>query len=213
MENKNIIENLKWRYATKKFDNSKKLTEDQVEQLKEIISLTPTSYGMEPYKALIITDKKIREELKKYSWNQAQVTDCSHYVVFLHKKQITKEDVGNYMQRIADTRGIDKSNLSNYAGMISGDLIEGPRSKAIEQWSKNQSYIALGNTMTSLASLGIDACPMEGFDPKEYDRILGLEDSEFKSSVCLAVGFRAADDDISKLKKVRKSQDELIQII
>lgn len=211
MEKTKIIENLTWRYATKKFDNTKKLSKEQTSILKQIISLTPSSYGLEPYKALLITDSKIREELKKVSWNQSQVTDCSHYVVFLYKTIITEKDVENYIERVAKTRNMDKSNLTGYKDMMIGDLVKGPRSKYIKEWAKNQSYIALGNTMTALSTLSIDACPLEGFDPESYNKILKLEKEGFYPSVALAVGFRAKDDSYANLKKVRTPEKELIK--
>jgi nitroreductase len=213
MENKNILEGLKWRYATKVFDSSKKLSEDQVEQLKEIISLTPSSYGLEPYKVIIITNEELRLQLKKVSWNQAQVTDSSHYVVFLHKKTISEDDIKEFVNRTANIRSVDISTLEVYQNLMIGDLVNGPRSKIISQWSKNQVYNALGNTMTGLSALEIDSCPLEGFDPFEYNKILELEETEFTTSVCLAVGFRDESDKYATLKKVRKSHDELIKEI
>ncbi len=211
MEKNNILKSLEYRYATKKFDNSKKLSKDEVSFLKKVISLTPTSYGVEPYKVFLITNNKLREELKKVSWNQSQVTDCSHYVVFAHKITITEKDIVNYIERIAKTRNIAKETLSGYKDMMIGDLVKGPRSKVIKEWAKNQAYIALGNTMTALAAANIDACPLEGFDPESYNKLLDLEKEGFYPAVALAVGFRAKDDSYAEYKKVRTSEKELIK--
>jgi len=212
MEN-NIINSLEKRYATKKFDVSKKLSSKQLNDLKKIISLTPTSYGIEPYRVLLVTEDKIRSELKKVSWNQNQVTDCSIFIVFAFKTTINESDIEEFIERMSNTRNISKDEFKVYKDMMIGDLVKGPRSKFIKEWAKNQAYIALGNTMTSLASMNIDSCPMEGFDPESYNKILNLEKEGLYPAVALAVGFRDETDTYATYKKVRLDENKMFKEI
>ena len=206
-----LISSLNWRYATKQFDK-KKLSKEQEKTLFGAISLTPTSYGIEPYEVFVVENPKVREQLRKVSWNQAQVTDASHLLVFAGKTTITEKDIDEFFARTAKTRGIDVATLDGYKKMILGDLVQGPRSKIIGEWAKRQAYIALGNAMTSAALLGLDSCPMEGLDPVEYDKILDLPKKGYNTVVVLAVGFRSSEDKYAQLKKVRKSDKLFVRV-
>jgi nitroreductase len=202
---------LTWRYATKKFDPTKSVDAETWAALEDALVLTPSSYGLQPWKFLVITDPQIRETLKPLSWNQAQVTDCSHYVVFAIKKNLTAEDVDNFVARTAEVRNMTTESLSSYRNLMVGDVIHGPRSFNVNEWATRQTYIALGNFMTSAALLGVDACPMEGIEPAGYDKVLGLPERGLATVVACAAGYRAQDDHYAELTKVRFSNAEVIE--
>jgi nitroreductase len=201
----------RWRYATKTFDPGRRIPPDQWQALEECLVLSPSSYGLQPWKFLVIDDSSLRQELRPHSWNQSQITDCSHLVVLLAQRTVTAADADRFVASVAAARGQELSALDPYRQMIQVDLIEGPRAAEIASWASNQLYIALGNLMTSAALLGIDTCPIEGFSPAEYDRILHLEASEFRTRVVCACGYRSADDKYASLAKVRYPASELIE--
>ena len=206
-----VIDALQWRYATKVFDAERQIDAATWNCLEEALVLTASSYGLQPWKFLVITDAAIRAELRPHSWNQSQITDCSHLVVMLKKRTITAADADRLIEATASTRGIEASVLDGYRQMIQVDLIDGPRSQAIGQWASNQVYIALGNLLTSAALLGVDTCAIEGFSPADYDRILGLESSNYQSCVVCACGYRSSEDKYASLAKVRYSAADLIE--
>lgn len=201
----------RWRYATKRFDPARRIPAEQWQALEDALVLTPSSYGLQPWKFLVIQDQALRQQLRPHSWNQSQITDCSHLVVLLAKRTITPADADRFVSSIAAARGQELSALDAYRQMIQVDLIEGPRAAEIERWTSNQLYIALGNLMTSAALLGIDTCAIEGFSPADYDRILDLEGSDYRSRVVCACGYRSDDDKYAGLAKVRYSASELIE--
>ena len=211
LEANQLLEALQWRYATKAFDASRQIDQATWQSLEQALVLTASSYGLQPWKFLVITDAAIRAELRPHSWNQSQITDCSHLVVLLKKRTITAADADRLIQATAGTRGIEASLLDGYRKMIQVDLIDGPRSQMIGQWAGNQVYIALGNLLTSAALLGVDTCAIEGFSPTDYDRILGLETSEYQSCVVCACGYRSSDDKYASLAKVRYAASDLIE--
>jgi nitroreductase len=206
-----LLQALNWRYATKVFDPARSIPSATWTALEQSLVLTASSYGLQPWKFLVITDPAIRAELRPHSWNQAQITDSSHLVVFLNKRQITAADADRLIDATAAARGLDASSLSGYRQMIQVDLIEGPRSQRIGQWAANQVYIALGNLLTSAALLGVDTCAIEGFSPPDYDRILGLDSSDYQTCVVCACGYRSGDDKYASLAKVRYSASDLIE--
>ena len=206
-----LLEALQWRYATKMFDPQKSIDPTTWQALEQALVLTASSYGLQPWKFLVVTDPAIRAELRPHSWNQSQITDCSHLVVLLSKRTITPADADRLIEATATTRGLDASALAGYRQMIQVDLIEGPRSRIVEEWAARQVYIALGNLLSSAAVLGVDTCAIEGFSPAEYDRILQLEDSDYRSCVVCACGHRSADDKYASLAKVRYSATDLIE--
>ena len=198
-----ILAALQWRYATKSFDPSKKIPADVWSALEDSLVLTPSSYGLQPWQFLVITDQATREALVPHSWGQRQVADCSHFVVFTVKSSITEADVDALIQRTVDVRGGSVEALEFYRNMIISDVIKGPRSANAVDWAKKQTYIALGQLMLSAALLGIDACPMEGFLPDKYDEILGLAEKGLTTAVALPLGYRSESDKYATLAKVR----------
>jgi nitroreductase len=205
-----ITEKLNWRYATKRFDSTKKLSEEQLNTVKEIIKLSPSSFGLQPYKVLLVKNPEIREKLKEVSWGQSQVTDASDLLVFVRNKSLTEKDVDEFVDNIVSTRGVNKESLKEYEGMIKyavGSYSE--EQKAI--WVDKQIYLALGNLLTSLSVEGIDACPMEGLDKSKYDEILGLTDTT--TVVVCPIGIRHEEDGYQHYKKVRKPLEQLFETI
>lgn len=212
VKTESYIENLNWRYATKKFDPTKELNEEDQEKLMESLRLSASSYGLQPYEILIIKDEKIREELKKAAWNQSQITDSSFLVVFANYRKVTQSHLDDYLDNISETRGISRENLKGMEEMIQNTVLSfGEEQQRI--WASKQTYIGLGNLLSAAAEFKIDTCPMEGFDNKEFDRILKLEEKNLTSSVIAAVGIRADDDAMQHQEKVRKSNSELFHII
>lgn len=206
----NIIEKLNWRYATKKFDSSYKLNESEIELVKSVIQLSPASYGLQPYKVLIVTNPEIREKLKEVSWNQPQITDSSALLVFVRNKVLDETEVDTFVDNIVKTRGVPKEMLAQYEGMMKYAVSsQNEEQKAV--WVDKQIYLALGNLLTSLSVLGLDSCPMEGFDKVKYDEILGLQDTS--SVVVCAIGKRDGSDESQNYKKVRKSTEDLFEVI
>jgi nitroreductase len=202
---------LTWRYATKKFAPTKSIDAETWAALEDALVLTPSSYGLQPWKFLVITDPQIREALKPLSWNQAQVTDCSHYVVFTIKKNLSTTDVDRFVNRTAAVRNVTPESLSSYRNLMVGDVIHGPRSFTVNEWATRQAYIALGNFMTSAALLGVDTCPMEGIEPAGYDKVLGLPERGLATVVACAAGYRAQDDPYAELAKVRFPNAEVVE--
>jgi nitroreductase len=211
MNTDQILSTLHWRYATKQFDASKKITASEWNALEQTLVLSPSSYGLQPWKFIVVETAAIREKLKAASWKQTQVTDASHYVVLTFKETITEEDVKKFIKATADARGMNPEALAQYQGMITGDLVNGPRSQVIETWSQRQSYIAMGFVMFAAAALKIDTCPMEGLDPNAYDEILGIKGSGYKTVAAVALGYRHSADKYAQAKKVRYSTEEIIK--
>ena len=208
-----LLEALQWRYATKVFDANRKIPADVWSALEHALVLTPTSYGLQPYKFLVISDPAKRAELLPHSWNQKQVVDASHFVVFTAKNKMTEADVDKLIKRTVEVRKLPANALNAYRGMMLSDVVNGPRGKIAHEWATRQTYIALGNLMTCAAVLGVDACPMEGLNPAEYDRVLGLNGSDYATVVACALGYRAGSDKYAGLAKIRYEAKELVQQI
>ena len=208
-----LLEHLNWRYATKQFDPSKSIAPELWTALEDALVLTPSSYGLQPWKFLIVTNPELKEQLKPFSWNQSQVTDCSHYVVFAIRKNLTAEDVDRFIARTAEVRGSSIDAIAGYRKVIVSDLVEGARSFNINDWSTRQTYIALGNFMTSAALLGVDTCAMEGIEPVNYDRLLGLSAKGFTTVVACAAGYRSEADKYASLAKVRFPKSEILETL
>ena len=206
-----LLDAQNWRYATKLFDATKKIPADVWQTLEQTLVLSPSSFGLQPYRFLITQDAAKRAALLPQSWGQKQVVDCSHYVIFTARTALTKDEIDRFIARIVEVRHVPTESLNFYRDMMIGDLINGARSKIIAEWATRQAYIALGNLMTSAALLGVDACPMEGIVPDEYDKILALENSGYKTVVACALGYRAANDKYATLPKVRFEAKDLVQ--
>ena len=208
-----LREHLNWRYATKQFDPAKTITPELWTALEDALVLTPSSYGLQPWKFLIVTSPELKAQLQPFSWNQSQVTDCSHYVVFAIKKNLTAEDVDRFIARIAQVRESSIDAVAGYRNAIVSDLVDGARSFNINDWSTRQTYIALGNFMTSAALLGVDTCAMEGIEPVNYDRVLGLSARGFTTVVACAAGYRSEADKYASLAKVRFPKSEILETL
>lgn len=211
--NQQLLDALQWRYATKIFDANKKIPADVWATLEKALVLTPTSYGLQPYQFLVVQDAAKRAALLPNSWGQKQVVDCSHFVVFTARTDMKEADVDKLIARISSVRGVPAETMTPYWNMMIGDIVNGPRGKAAHEWAARQTYIALGNLMTAAALLGVDACPMEGLNPVEYDNILGLNGTGYKTVVALALGYRAANDKYASLAKIRYEQSELVRVV
>lgn len=207
---KNILDALKWRYATKVFDPNKKIPAEDFQKILDALVLSPSSYGLQPWKFVIVENPKLRAELRPHSWNQAQITDASHLIVLCRVNTIDEVFVTKFIELTAKKRGMNPHDLDGYKNMMIGDVVQGPRSKRVDEWAKDQVYIALGNLLTVAATMGIDACPMEGFDPSKYDEILNLKEKGLSSAVICALGYRSADDKYADLAKVRFDEKDVV---
>jgi nitroreductase len=208
-----LVNAMEWRYSAKSFDPARKISSEVMAALEKSLVLTASSYGLQPWAFLIIDDAAIREKLRPASWNQRQVTECSHYVVFAQKKGIDEPYVDRYLAAVAATRNVSMESLGGLRKGILGDVVHGARSRYVAEWAARQIYIALGNLLTSAALLGIDSCPMEGFEPAKYDEILDLDGQGLNATVACALGYRHPEDKFSTFKKVRFSASELVKKI
>lgn len=205
---KQLLTTLNWRYATKQFDADKKIDEDTMRTLTEALRLSPSSFGLQPWKFIVISNSELKAALRPHSWDQAQITDCSHLVVLCTKKSLTPEYVEHYIETIAQTRKVATTNLEDYKQMMLGSIAQ----RNVQEWNTKQVYISNGFLLLAAAELGIDACPMEGFAANEYDEVLGLTGTDFTSSVVTALGYRSSADSYAMLPKVRFSAKEVIEI-
>lgn len=207
-----VVGRLGWRYATKKFDPTKKITPADWAALERSLVLAPSSYGLQPWRFLVIDDPAVRERLVGASWGQRQVADASHLVVFLARLDLTQDDVHRYLSRIAHVRGVSHESLAGLRKMLhkSIDALT-PEQRA--DWNARQAYIALGHFMAASALMGIDTCPMEGFEPEQYDRILNLSAEGYRAVLVCPAGYRAADDRAAEIPKVRFAHEDLIKHI
>lgn len=203
-----ILSKLNKRYATKIFDKTKKVSVVDMETLLEAIRLSASSYGLQPYKVLVVEDPAIRAELRKAAWNQPQITDASALLIFVAKVDTNTASVDELIDLVADTRNIPKVALTGFSDMMKGS-IQGMSQEQIEIWVSKQAYIALGFGLVTAAVLGLDACPMEGFSGDDFDRILDINKLGLKSKVIMAVGYRSEDDKYQHLAKVRQKKEDL----
>lgn len=208
-----LLDSLNWRYATKQFDPSGKIDDATWSALEEALVLTPSSYGLQPWCFFVVEDPGLRSRLRPHSWNQSQITDASHLVVFGIPEKIDVPFMEKYLSRIAEVRGVPLESLAFYRDMMLKDVIAGPRSAWSREWACRQVYIALGNFMTAAAMVGVDTCPLEGIDPMEYDAILDLPARGFNTVVACAAGYRSADDKYAALPKVRFEKADVIQLL
>lgn len=207
-----ITDALSWRYATKKFNPTKKISDADLDELLEVLRLSPSSYGLQPWTFIIVNDPDTRTKLRAHSWDQSQITDASHMIVLCAKTSLTEHDVDTYIGEIVRTRGATREDLEPYRQMMLGP-IKRLDAKAITDWNKNQVYIALGQLLTAAAIKKIDACPMEGFDAGKYDDILGLSSQGLTAAVVCVVGYRAEDDTHASMAKVRFPKDKIVKTV
>ena len=209
VSNDTLLEQLRWRYATKAFDPAKKITPEDWATLEQALILTPTSYGFQPYRFVVVSDPATREKLLPHSYGQRQTADASHFVVFAAKTSVSEADVEHYLAHVANVRGVPVEKLAQFKGMLMKDIVHGPRGKIQHEWATRQVYIALGNFMTAAAMLGIDTCPMEGIDPVKYDELLDLPAQGYNTVVAAAAGYRSTTCKYAASPKVRYSAEEL----
>jgi nitroreductase len=204
---------LEWRYATKIFNPEKKITSENWSLLENSLLLSPSSYGLQPWKFLVIEKKELRSKLKTVSWGQGQVTDASHFVVFTTLKEISAEYIKKYISSIAEVRGQAVDSLIGFQNMMIKNIVEGMDKNHVRNWNQRQAYIAMGFLLETAALLDIDTVAMEGLDPKAYDDILGLTETEYGTVAAVALGYRDESDNYASMKKVRFSKELMIQKI
>jgi nitroreductase len=203
-----LISSLNTRYATKAFDASKKVPAAELDQLLEAIRLSASSYGLQPYKVLVVENPEIRAELRSAAYGQTQITDSSALLVFAANTSINVDTIDQFINLVSEIRNIPKEALASFGDMMKGSL-QNMNQDQIETWVSKQAYIALGYGLVAAAIQGIDTCPMEGFSAPDFDRILGLEKLGLKSKVVLAIGYRSAEDQYQHLAKVRYKKEDL----
>lgn len=208
-----LVSNLGWRYAVKKFDAARKIPQDTWRTLEQAMLLAPSSYGLQPSKFVVVSDAGVRAKLREVSWNQPQITDASHLVVFCQKIKVTEADVDAYVDYIVQVRGTPREQLKGLRDMMAGHVSKPETLPGgdMTTYTRSQTYIALGFFLSACAMLGVDACPMEGFDPKGYDAILGLSKEGYMPVVVGAAGYRSSEDWLAKLPKVRRPAEHMIK--
>jgi nitroreductase len=208
-----LLGQLRWRYATKQFDPAKKIPADIWAALEQALVLTPSSFGLQPWKFIVVTDPAVKQSLVAASWKQTQPADCSHHVVFAVPTNLGELEIDRFIDSTAATRGVTRESLAGYRGMMAGFAAKAAQEGWVKEWAVRQVYIALGNFMTSCAAIGVDTCPMEGIAPEQYDQILGLAGTGLATVVTCAAGYRAATDKYASLAKVRFPTSEVIRHI
>jgi len=204
----NYIDSLQWRYATKKFDRNKKVSDTDLKTLLESMRLTASSYGLQPYHIFVITNPEIRKKLQPVSWGQTQIVDASHLIVLTHKTEVDTDWIDGYLANISETRNIPMEALTEYADFMKSKVLAlSPEEQAT--WAAKQNYLALGNLLSAAAELRLDACPMEGFEAEAYDEILGLSSKGLSTSLVAAVGYRSTKDETQHYAKVRQPENKL----
>lgn len=203
-----FIESQNWRYATKKFDASKKISDTDLEILKEAIRLSSSSYGLQPYKVLIVENPELRAQIQPAAWGQSQIVDASHLFVFANMVNVGEKEIDTYLGNIAETRGIPAENIAGYGDFMKSKITSLPEDVK-NTWTAKQTYLALGNLLNAAAELKIDATPMEGFEPEKVNEILGLNALGLNATLIATVGYRHEEDANQHAKKVRKSKEEL----
>lgn len=205
-----LTKNLQWRYATKRFDASKKVSEESLKQIKEAVALSASSYGLQPYRILIIEDEALRKQLQPVSWGQPQIVDASHLIVFCHYTGEPGQLVEDYIELKAGVQQLNPADMEGYKTFVVNKLSEYSPAEFVS-WTARQAYIALGTLLAACAELNIDACPMEGFEPEQYNTLLGLEGTDWSASVVATIGYRSGEDKTQHARKVRKPLKTLFE--
>lgn len=206
-----VVSQLRWRYATKKFDAARAIPPATWEALEQALVLTPSSYGLQPWKFYVVTDAAVKARLPAHSWGQRQPQDCSHMVVLALKAHLAEADVDRYLARIVEVRGQTLEALAGFKKKMMGSLTDPPFD--INEWAARQVYIALGQFMACAALMGVDTCPMEGIDPDKYDEELGIAAQGYRTVVGCAAGYRSPDDRYATSPKVRFKTEDVVQRI
>ena len=204
----NFIKNANWRYATKKFDTTKKVSTEDLNTLKEAIKLSASSYGLQPYKVLIIENPELRAKLQPVAWGQSQIVEASHLLVFANITDFGDAQIDSHINNVAVTRGLPTDALQGYSDFMKSKISTLPVENR-NVWTSKQTYIALSNLLNAAAELNIDVTPMEGFEAEKFNEILGLEELNLNASLVATIGYRHSEDDTQNYAKVRKSNEEL----
>lgn len=205
-----VVAALRWRYATKHFKADEKIPAATWAALEEALVLTPSSFGLQPWKFLVIENPDIRAALREKSWGQGQVTDASHLVVFATRTDVSQADIDNWVARLSEVQSTPAEALAPMKGMIEGFVGSMPV-EARQAWNTRQVYIALGQFMAAAALMGVDTCPLEGLDPAAYDEILGLKGSGYATAVACAAGYRSESDHTAARPKARFEAEQLVK--
>lgn len=203
-----FLENQNWRYATKKFDASKKISEADLHFLKEAVRLSASSFGLQLYKVIVVENPALRAQLQPAAWGQSQITEASHLIVFANETNIGDDHVDAYVKNAEATRNLPEGTLSGYGSYIKGAVSGMPEEKKAV-WTAKQTYLALGNLLNAAAELKIDTTPMEGFDAKQFNEILGLDKLNLNAAVIATIGYRHEEDETQHHKKVRRATQDL----
>jgi nitroreductase/dihydropteridine reductase len=206
---KNIIDALEWRYAVKKFNEEALLSEQQLEAVKKAFNLSASSYGLQPYKLVMLQNKALQERLLPHSYNQKQVVQASAVLVFCIRKDIDSSYIDGYFGLIASARGQTPESLDGYKNFMKSTLA-GKTPAEMSMWATNQVYLNMGTLLTACAAMEIDSCPMEGFSPAGYSEVLELDKMGLEAVLVMPIGIRASDDSVAILKKVRKPLEEAV---
>lgn len=208
----NFIQAANWRYATKKFDVTKKVSDHDLNILKEAIRLSSSSYGLQPYKIIIVENPELRAELQPAAWGQAQLVESSHVFVFANILNFGDDEIDNYIDHVAHTRALPKEAVAGYGSFMKSKVNELTEEQR-NVWTSKQTYLALANLLNAAAELKIDVTPMEGFSPEKVNEILGLGEMGLNASLIATIGYRHEEDGTQYLAKVRKTQEQLFMTL
>ncbi len=206
-----LVNTLHWRYATKQFDSGKRIDESIITDLLKGMNLAPSSYGLQPYEFVVISNKDLQEELMQASYGQVQIRDASHVIVLCAKTNITPEYIDQYVQHIAKIRSISVEDLREYRDMMI-DAISQKTDAEVGVWARNQCYLVLGVLMSLCTDMHIDSCPMEGFISEKYNQILNLEEKGLHATLVIPIGYRSSEDAMQHMKKVRRELDHMTHL-
>lgn len=206
-----LVSALNWRYAVKQFDPSRKIAAADWHALEEALRLAPSSFGIQPWKFVVVETPALRAKLREASWGQSQVTEASHLVVLAVKQAVDGAHLDRYFADTAKTRGVAVESLAGFRKVIDGFVAGKAKAGQLETWSAKQVYIAAGQFMAAAAVLGVDTCPLEGIDPAKYDELLGLAGTGWAVQMAIAAGYRSADDKYAATPKVRFPAAEVIE--
>ncbi len=208
-----LLQALRWRYATKVFDPTRQIPADIWATLQEALVLSASSFGLQPYRFIVVNDPTVRARLLAHAWGQRQVVDAARFIVFAARTAMTEAEIDRFLDRMIAVRGGNRTALAGYRQMMTDSLLSPTAAARIPHWAARQCYIALGNLLTCAALLGVDTCPMEGFVPAEFDQVLGLAAQGYAAVVCCALGYRSVADKYASAPKVRFPAQELIQTV
>ena len=206
-----LLAQYRWRYAVKRFQTGKEIPGELWEALEDALVLSPSSYGIQPWKFIVVRDPDLKRRLRAVSYGQPQIEECSHLVVFAVRKGLSAADIQAYIDRIVAVRGVSPESLAGFRDMMLGTLANMPNREALDAWSARQVYLALGFFLASAAALGVDACPMEGLDPDQYDEILGLAERGYGTLCVATAGYRSPEDAYGQQAKVRFDKEEVLE--